>query len=94
VAFKAAAQLAKDHGSLMPPKIILNAPTKLMKSEGYGANYAYDHDEPEGFSGQNYWPEALGRQTFYQPVGRGFEKDLRARLDHWAKLRKQRSDPD
>jgi putative ATPase len=94
VAFKAAARLAKDHGSLMPPKIILNAPTKLMKSEGYGANYDYDHDEPEGFSGQNYWPEALGRQTLYRPVGRGFEKDLRARLDHWAKLRKQRSDPD
>jgi putative ATPase len=94
VAFKAAARLAKDHGSLMPPKIILNAPTKLMKSEGYGANYAYDHDEPEGFSGQNYWPEALGRQTLYRPVGRGFEKDLRARLDHWAKLRKQMSDPD
>jgi putative ATPase len=88
VAFKAAARLAKDNGSLMPPKIILNAPTKLMKSEGYGANYAYDHDEPEEFSGQNYWPEALGRQTLYRPVGRGFEKDLRARLDHWAKLRK------
>jgi putative ATPase len=93
-AFKAAARLAKDHGSLMPPKIILNAPTKLMRDEGYGANYAYDHDEPEGFSGQNYWPEGLGRQTLYRPVGRGFERDLRARLDHWAKLRKQRSDPD
>ena len=93
-AFKGAARLAKDHGSLMPPKIILNAPTKLMKNEGYGANYAYDHDQPEGFSGQNYWPEALRRQTLYRPVGRGFEKDLRARLDHWAKLRKQSSDPD
>jgi putative ATPase len=93
-AFQAAARLAKDHGSLMPPKIVLNAPTKLMKDEGYGANYAYDHDEPEGFSGQNYWPQALGRQTLYAPVDRGFEKDLRARLDHWAKLRKKRSDPD
>ncbi len=93
-AFKAAARLARDHGSLMPPKIILNAPTKLMRDEGYGANYAYDHDEPEGFSGQNYWPEGLGQQTLYRPVGRGFERDLRARLDQWAKLRKQRSDQD
>jgi putative ATPase len=93
-AFKGAARLAKEHGSLMPPKIILNAPTKLMKNEGYGANYAYDHDEPEGFSGQNYWPEALGRQTLYRPVDRGFERDLRARLDYWAKLRKQRNSPE
>ena len=73
-AFKAAVRLAKDHGSLMPPKIILNAPTKLMREEGYGANYAYDHDEPDEFSGQDYWPLALGRQTLYRPVGRGFEK--------------------
>jgi len=79
---------------LMPPKIILNAPTKLMKKEGYGANHAYDHDEPEGFSGQNYWPEALGRQTLYRPVDRGFERDLRVRLEHWTELRKQRNDPD
>jgi putative ATPase len=93
VAFKGATRLAKDHGSLMPPKTILNAPTKLMKNEGYGADYAYDHDEPEGFSGQNYWPEMLGRQTLYRPVNRGFEKDLRMRLDHWAKLRKLRDDP-
>jgi putative ATPase len=91
-AFQAAARLAKDQGSLMPPKIILNAPAKLMRSEGYGAHYAYDHDEPEGFSGQNYWPEALGRQTLYRPVDRGFERDLRARLDQWAKLRKARKD--
>jgi putative ATPase len=91
-AFQAAARLAKDQGSLMPPKIILNAPTKLMRNEGYGAHYAYDHDQPEGFSGQDYWPEALGRQTLYRPVGRGFEKDLRARLDQWAKLRKARKD--
>ena len=70
-AFKGAARLAKDHGSLMPPKIILNAPTKLMKNEGYGANYAYDHDEPEGFSGQNYWPEELGRQTALPASGPG-----------------------
>jgi putative ATPase len=93
-AFNGAVRLAKDHGSLMPPKIILNAPTKLMKNEGYGANYAYDHDEPEGFSGQLYWPEELGRQTLYRPVDRGFERDLRARLSYWAKLRKQKNNPD
>ena len=92
-AFGCAMRLAKDHGSLMPPKIILNAPTKLMKAEGYGANYAYDHDELEAFSGQDYWPEALGRQTFYQPTDRGFEKELRRRLDHWAKLRKEKNEP-
>jgi putative ATPase len=78
----------------MPPKIILNPAAMLMKNEGYGANYAYDHDEPDGFSGQNYCPEGLGRQTLYRPVYRGFEKDLRARLDHWTKLRKQWSDQD
>lgn len=91
LAFKGAARLARDYGSLMPPKIILNAPTRLMREEGYGAGYAYDHNEPEGFSGQDYWPEALGRRTLYQPVERGFEKELRARLVHWAKLRKQRN---
>jgi putative ATPase len=91
-AFQAAARLAKDQGSLMPPKIILNAPTKLMRNEGYGAHYIYDHDEPEGFSGQNYWPKAIGRQTLYRPVDRGFERDLRARLDYWAKLRNARED--
>jgi putative ATPase len=93
-AYKGAARLAKEHGSLMPPKIILNAPTKLMKDAGYGADYAYDHDEPEGFSGQDYWPDALARQTLYRPVDRGFEKELRARLGHWAKLRKARCDPE
>jgi putative ATPase len=90
VAYKGAMRLAKAHGSLMPPKVILNAPTKLMKSEGYGEGYAYDHDEPEAFSGQNYWPDALGRQKLYDPVERGFERDLRKRLDYWAKLRKER----
>ena len=93
-AFKGAARLAKDHGSLMPPKIILNAPTRLMKNEGYGANYAYDHDEPDGFSGQNYWPEELGRQKLYRPVDRGFERELHARLAYWDKLRKQRNKTD
>ena len=89
-AFKAAQRLAKAQGSLMPPKVILNAPTKLMQDEGYGEAYAYDHDQPEAFSGQDYWPEALGRQVLYQPVERGFEREVRKRLDYWAKLRKER----
>jgi len=90
VAYKAAMGLARQHGSLMPPKVILNGSTKLMKSEGYGDGYAYDHDEPEAFSGQNYWPDALGRQQVYEPVERGFEREIRKRLDYWAKLRKER----
>jgi putative ATPase len=61
-----------------------------MKSEGYGSGYEYDHDTPEGFSGQDYFPEALGRQTFYDPPDRGFEREIRKRLDYWAKLRKER----
>ncbi len=91
VAFKSAMRLAKDHGSLMPPKVILNAPTKLMKNEGYGSGYAYDHDTPEGFSGQNYWPDALGAQKFYEPVDRGFEREIGKRLAYWQKLRKEKS---
>ncbi len=89
-AFGAAMQTAKQAGSLLPPKHILNSPTKLMKSEGYGASYEYDHDTPEAFSGQDYFPEALGRQTFYDPPDRGFEREIRKRLDYWAKLRKER----
>lgn len=89
-AFKAAMRTAKEHGSLAPPKVILNAPTKLMKSEGYGSGYRYDHDEPDAFSGQDYFPEALGRQTFYDPPDRGFEREIRKRLDWWAKLRRER----
>ncbi|WP_186416840.1 replication-associated recombination protein A [Bosea sp. CS1GBMeth4] len=91
VAFKAATSVAKQAGSLMPPKTILNAPTKLMKSEGYGADYAYDHDAPDAFSGQDYWPEALGRQHFYDPPERGFEREIRKRLEWWEKLRQERS---
>ena len=83
-------RLARERGSLMPPKTILNAPTKLMKGEGYGAGYAYDHDQPEGFSGQNYWPEELGRQNFYRPVERGFEREIVKRLEYWEKLRRER----
>jgi putative ATPase len=89
-AFKAATRAAKEHGSLAPPKHILNAPTKLMKQEGYGTGYQYDHDAPEAFSGQDYFPEALGRQTFYDPPDRGFEREIRKRLDYWAKLRRER----
>jgi putative ATPase len=93
LAFNEAQRLVREHGSLMPPKIILNAPTRLMREEGYGAGYAYDHDTEEAFSGQNYWPEKLGRHKFYHPSGRGFEKELRARLENWAALRKRRSGP-
>ncbi|HMN72612.1 MAG TPA: replication-associated recombination protein A [Rhodoblastus sp.] len=89
-AFKRAQALAKSHGSLMPPKVILNAPTKMMRVEGYGEGYAYDHDEPDAFSGQDYWPEKLGRQTLYEPVERGFEREIGKRLEYWAKLRKER----
>ncbi len=91
VAYKAAMRVAKDNGSLPPPKHILNAPTKLMKSEGYGDGYQYDHDAPGGFSGQDYFPEALGRQSFYKPVERGFERDIDKRMKYWAKLRSEKS---
>ena len=85
-----AMRTAKQAGSLLPPKHILNAPTKLMQSEGYGRGYAYDHDEEEAFSGQNYFPDALTRQQFYNPPERGFEREVRKSLDYWAKLRKER----
>jgi putative ATPase len=90
MAYKAAAQAAREHGSLMPPKTILNAPTKLMKQIGYGESYAYDHNEPDAFSGQDYWPEKLGRQAFYEPADRGFEREVRKRLEWWARLRDER----
>jgi len=89
-ALKAATAVAKEGGSLLPPKTILNAPTKLMKGEGYGEGYRYDHDQPDAFSGQDYFPEKLGRQTFYDPPDRGFEREIRKRLDYWAKLRRER----
>ncbi|MBP1849799.1 replication-associated recombination protein A [Rhizobium halophytocola] len=92
LAYKAATRAAKENGSLLPPKHILNAPTKLMKGEGYGDGYRYDHDEPDAFSGQNYFPEAMGRQTYYDPPERGFERDIRKRLDYWAKLRRERGE--
>jgi putative ATPase len=90
-AFGEAMRTAKEAGSLLPPKHILNAPTKLMKSEGYGSGYDYDHDAPEAFSGQDYFPEALGRRQFYDPPERGFEREIKKRLEYWAKLRKERS---
>ena len=89
-AYKAATERAKQTGSLMPPKIILNAPTKLMKQQEYGAGYRYDHDQPDAFSGQNYFPDGLGREKYYDPVERGFEREVKRRLDYWAKLRKER----
>ena len=89
-AFGAAQALAREHGSPAPPKTILNAPTRLMKREGYGRDYQYDHDAPDAFSGQNYWPEAIGRRTLYEPVERGFEREISKRLEYWAKLRKER----
>jgi len=83
VAQKAAWKSAKDTGSLAPPAHILNAPTKLMKDIGYGAGYAYDHERADGFSGQNYWPDGLGMQTYYTPTDRGFEKRIAERLAWW-----------
>jgi putative ATPase len=90
VAFGAAMRSAKEGGSLAPPKHILNAPTRLMKQEGYGAGYAYDHDAEEAFSGQNYFPDDMAREQFYAPDGRGFEAEIKTRLEHWAKLRAKR----
>lgn len=90
-AFKAATRAAKEHGSLLPPAHILNAPTKLMKEEGYGSGYRYDHDEPDAFSGQDYFPTAMGRQSYYDPPDRGFEREIRKRLEYWQKLRRERS---
>ena len=92
MAYNASMRTAKEHGSLMPPKIILNAPTKLMKQEGYGAGYAYDHSAEEAFSGQNYFPDEMTeRPQFYDPPGRGFEAEIKKRLEHWAKLRRERA---
>ena len=90
VAFKDAMRTAKEQGALAPPKIIMNAPTKLMKDEGYGAGYLYDPDQPDGFSGQNYFPERMGRRQFYKPVDRGFEREIGKRLHYWSRLRAER----
>lgn len=91
MAFGAAKRAAGETGSLMPPAHILNAPTKLMKELGYGKGYNYDHDAEDGFSGQNYFPEGMARREFYAPPERGFEREIRKRLDYWAKLRAKRN---
>lgn len=89
-AFKAVQKDVATHGSLMPPKHILNAPTKLMAAQGYGQNYVYDHDAPDGFSGQNYFPEKVGPRCYYHPVERGFEREISKRLTYWEQLRQRR----
>jgi putative ATPase len=90
LAYKAAMRAAKQHGSLPPPKHILNAPTSLMEDQGYGEGYQYDHDAPDGFSGQDYFPEAMKRPRFYDPPERGFEREINKRLAYWEGLRKKR----
>jgi len=90
IAYKSARAAAAETGSLMPPKHILNAPTALMKNIGYGRDYNYDHDTAEGFSGQNYFPDDMARQRFYAPVERGFEREVKKRIDYWDKLRAEK----
>jgi putative ATPase len=90
VAMGAANRAARETGSLAPPMHILNAPTRLMKQLGYGEGYDYDHDAPDAFSGQNYFPDGMARRTFYQPAERGFEREILKRLEYWAKLREKR----
>ena len=90
-AYKASRASAGRYGSLMPPKHILNAPTKMMREQGYGAGYAYDHDAPDAFSGQNYFPEGMAREEYYTPVERGFEREVKKRLDYWTTLRAKRA---
>ncbi len=92
--FNEARRAARESGSLAPPKHILNAPTKLMKELGYGEGYEYDHDTPEGFSGQDYFPEGMARGRYYRPAPRGFEREIAKRLDYWDKLRSQRDGND
>src|SRR5262249_62364080 len=89
-AFGEATRAARETGSLMPLKHILNAPTRLMRDLGYGKGYEYDHATEEGFSGQNYFPDGMERRLFYEPVDRGFEREVKKRLDYWAKLRERR----
>ncbi|MDF1719998.1 MAG: replication-associated recombination protein A [Minwuia sp.] len=93
-AMKRAQKAARATGSLAPPMHILNAPTGMMKDLGYGSGYAYDHDQKDGFSGQNYFPDDMARETFYQPVERGFEREIGKRLAYWDKLRDRRREPD
>jgi putative ATPase len=90
-AFKGAMRAARETGSLAPPMHILNAPTRLMRDLGYGDGYAYDHDAPDAFSGQDYFPDGLPRARYYDPTPRGFEREIRKRLDYWHKLRTTRA---
>ena len=90
IAFGKAQRAAKDSGSLMPPMHAVNAPTRLMRELGYGEGYVYDPDTAEGFSGLDYFPEDLPRQGFYRPLERGFEREIKKRLDYWEKLRKNK----
>ncbi len=90
VAYKAARTAARETGSEPPPKHIRNAPTRLMKDIGYGAGYAYDHDAEDGFSGQNYFPDGMKRPVYYTPPDRGFERELKKRIDYFVKLRAKR----
>jgi putative ATPase len=92
-AFGEARQMASETGSLMPPMHILNAPTRLMRDLGYGRGYVYDHATDEGFSGQNYFPEGIARRNFYRPGERGFEREVKKRLDYWDKLRQRAANP-
>ena len=94
VAFGAARGAARETGSLMPPMHILNAPTRLMRDLGYGKGYEYDHESPEAFSGQNYFPESMPRRPFYRPTERGFEREVAKRLEYWQRLRDRRADGD
>ena len=94
VAYKAARKEARNTGSEPPPKHILNAPTSMMKEQGYGAGYAYDHDAEDGFSGQNYFPDTMARGSYYDPVDRGFERDLKKRLTFFSGLRAKRTGGD
>ncbi|MFT4056152.1 MAG: replication-associated recombination protein A, partial [Novosphingobium sp.] len=90
MAFKSSFKAARETGSVSPPQNILNAPTKLMKDIGYGKDYAYDHDAPDAFSGDDYWPEEMGPQVYYEPVERGFEREVKKRLEWWDRKRAER----
>ena len=92
VAYKAARAAARETGSLMPPAHILNAPTRLMKDLGYGRDYAYDHDQDDSFSGQNYFPDGMARRTFYAPKGLGAEARVKERLDRWSEIRARKGE--
>ncbi len=91
VAMGAANRAARETGSLAPPMHILNAPTRLMRDLGYGKGYQYDHNTPEAFSGQNYFPDGMARETFYEPAERGFEREIKKRLDYWSRLRERKA---